>query len=112
MFHGGLYSPAKGEFFRLISKALNDEQVFYWGDIDMGGFNMFCRLRDNIFPDLLPYKMDKQSFERYKTMGFPRNALYLNKIARLKECAKYAVFSDVIDLIIESGVTVEQEAFI
>ena len=112
VFHGGLYSPAKGEFFRLISKALNDEQVFYWGDIDMGGFNMFCRLRDNIFPDLVPYNMDKQSFEQYKLRGFPRNTLYLNKIARLKECARYGVFSDVIDLIIESGVTVEQEAFI
>lgn len=112
VFHGGLYSPAKGEFFRLISKALNGEQVFYWGDIDLGGFNMFCRLRENIFPNLIPYNMDKQSFEQYKTIGLPRNTLYLNKLARLKKCARYAVFSDVIELIIESGVTVEQEAFI
>lgn len=112
VFHGGLYSPAKGEFFRLISKALNGEQVFYWGDIDLGGFNMFCRLRENIFPNLIPYNMSKQSFEQYKTIGLPRNTLYLNKLARLKKCARYAVFSDVIELIIESGVTVEQEAFI
>lgn len=112
VYHGGLYSPAKGDFFRLISKALNDEQVFYWGDIDMGGFNMFCRLRENIFPNLLPYNMDTQCFERYKAKGLQRNPLYLNKIAKLKKNERYAVFYDVMDLVIESGVTVEQEAFI
>lgn len=112
VYHGGLYSPAKGEFFRLISKALNDEQVFYWGDIDMGGFNMFCRLKENIFPALLPYNMDRQSFNQYKGKGLPRNPLYLEKIAKLKGNERYALFSDVIELILESGVTVEQEAFI
>ena len=112
VFHGGLYSPAKGDFFRLIGKALDNEQVFYWGDIDMGGFNMFCRLKENIFPSVLPYNMDRQSFEQYKAKGLPRNALYINKIAKLKESGRYAMFSDVIELIIENGVTVEQEAFI
>lgn len=112
VFHGGLYSPAKGDFFRLIGKALDNEQVFYWGDIDMGGFNMFCRLKENIFPSILPYNMDRRSFEQYKAKGLPRNELYINKIAKLKESGRYAMFSDVIELIIENGVTVEQEAFI
>lgn len=112
VYHGVLYSPAKGKLFRLISKALNDEQAFYWGDIDMGGFNMFCRLRENIFPNLLPYNMDTKCFERYKEKGLQRNPSYLNKIAELKKNERYTVFYDVIDLIIENGVTVEQEAFI
>ncbi len=112
VYHSGLYSPAKGEFFRLISKALNDEQAFYWGDIDMGGFNMFCRLRENIFPTLLPYNMDRQCFERYKAKGLQRSPSYLNKVAELKKYERYVVFYDVMNLIIESGVTVEQEAFI
>lgn len=112
VFHGGLYSPAKDKFFRLISKMLNDEQVFYWGDIDMGGFNMFCRLKENIFPTILPCNMDRQCFEQYKAMGLKRNSLYLNKIEKLKENERYAVFFDVIDCILENGVTVEQEAFI
>ncbi len=96
----------------MISKVLNDVQVFYWGDIDMGGFNMFCRLRENIFPDLLPYNMDTQCFERYKTNGLQRNSSYLNKIAELKKNERYAVFYDVIYLVIKSGVTVEQKTFI
>lgn len=112
VFHGGLYSPAKGNFFRLIRKALKNQQVFYWGDIDLGGFNMFCRLKENIFPFLLPYNMDRRSFEQYKSRGLLRSKTYLDKIARLKDDGRYAVFSDVIDLIIDSGVTVEQEAFI
>lgn len=112
VLHGGLYSPAKEKFFRLIREALNDEQVFYWGDIDLGGFNMFCRLKENIFPTLLPYNMDSQSFEKYKAVGLPRSTFYLNKIEKLKENARYAVFFNVIKLITESRVTVEQEAFI
>ena len=112
VFHGGLYSPAKGDFFRLISNALGDEQVFYWGDIGIGGFNMFCRLKENIFPSVLPYNMDCRSFEQYKSTGLSRSASYLEKIANLKNDARYAMFFDVIDLILDSGVTVEQEAFI
>ena len=112
VLHGGLYSPAKGMFFRLISKALINQQVFYWGDIDMGGFNMFCRLRENIFPTLLPYNMDCEHFNRYKSKGLPRTKTYLEKIAKLKNDVRYAMFFDVIDLILDCAVTVEQEAFI
>lgn len=92
VFHGGLYSPAKGRFFRLISDALNDEQVFYWGDIDMGGFNMFCRLRECVFPTLLPYNMDIQSFKKYNVVGLQRSVSYLDKVAKLMDDARYAVF--------------------
>lgn len=112
VLHGGLYSPAKGAFFRLISSALTNQQVFYWGDIDMGGFNMFCRLRENIFPTLSPYNMDCECFNRYKSKGLPRSKTYLEKIAKLKNDARYAMFINVIDLISDCAVTVEQEAFI
>lgn len=112
VFHGGLYSPAKGDFFRLISNALGDEQVFYWGDIDMGGFNMFCRLRENIFPFVLPYNMDCECFNRYKSKGLLRSKTYLEKIEKLKNDERYSLFFDVIALISDSSVTVEQEAFI
>lgn len=73
---------------------------------------MFCRLRENIFPTLSPYNMDCECFNRYNSKGLPRSKTYLEKIAKLKNDARYAMFIDVIDLISDCAVTVEQEAFI
>lgn len=112
VFHGGLYSPARGEFFRVISKAMTNENAFYWGDIDLGGFNMFCRLRENIFPNLLPFNMNCECFERHKNKGLARSEAYLEKIAKAKKSDKYSVFLPVIEEILKIGVTVEQEAFL
>lgn len=111
VFHGGLYSPARGKFFRLISKALTSEKAFYWGDIDLGGFNMFCRLRENIFPNLLPFNMDCDCFAHYKNKGLSRSEAYLEKLASARKSDRYSVFLPVIEDILKSGVTVEQEAF-
>lgn len=112
VFHGGLYSPARGEFFRVISKAITNEKAYYWGDIDLGGFNMFCRLRENIFLNLLPFNMDCECFARYKNKGLSRSEAYFEKLAKAKESDRYSMFLPVIEDILKSGVTVEQEAFL
>lgn len=112
VYHGGLYSPARGDFFRVISRAMTNEKAYYWGDIDLGGFNMFCRLRENIFPNLLPFNMDCECFARYKNKGLARNESYLKRLSETKKSDRYSVFLPVIEEIIESGVTVEQEAFL
>ena len=33
-------------------------QVYFWGDIDLGGFKMFVRLKENIIPNLKPLNME------------------------------------------------------
>lgn len=88
------------------------DKVYYWGDIDMGGFNMFCRLKRNIFPTLEPLNMDCSCFEKYREKGLARNEDYIQRLLRLKGNENYSVFSTVIDLIAQYGVTVEQEAFL
>lgn len=112
IYHGGLYSHCRGKFFELISRAISSENVYYWGDIDMGGFNMFVRLKNNIFPTLEPLNMDSASFEKYRVRGLARSDDYIQKLLKLKENQQYQDFYDVIDLIAKHGVTVEQEIFI
>lgn len=112
IYHGGLYSHCRGKFFELISRAISYEKVYYWGDIDMGGFNMFVRLKNNIFPTLEPLNMDAVCFEKYRAQGLARSDNYIQKLLKLKEKPQYQVFYDVIDLIAKHGVTVEQEIFI
>lgn len=112
IYHGGLYSHCRGKFFELISRAISSEKVYYWGDIDMGGFNMFVRLKNNIFPTLEPFNMDEACFEKYREQGLARSDNYIQRLLKLKEDQQYRDFYDVIDLIAKHGVTVEQEIFI
>lgn len=59
VFHGGFYSQTKRKFLRMIADNLSaSKEVKFWGDIDLGGFLMFTRLKRDLFPQLVPYRMD------------------------------------------------------
>lgn len=111
VYHGGFYSPLRGEFFRKLC-VKSELPVFFWGDIDYGGFKMFMRLKNNIIPTLLPLNMDSDSYNRYKDNGLKRDDKYIKKLAILADHPDYLLFSKVIHLIVENKVTVEQESFL
>ncbi len=107
--HGGFYSPIKGLFFKLLYESSNKNINFsFWGDIDLGGFTMFDRLKRNIVPILKPSKMDKETFERAKKYGIKRTNSYLGKVSQYRT----DIFNEVIDCILSEKVTIEQECLI
>lgn len=111
VYHGGFYSPQRGEFFRKLC-AKTDLPVYFWGDIDYGGFKMYLRLKNNIINSLQPFNLDLISFNRYKSNGLSKNDEYIVKLNSLKSDENYYEFFDVIDAIIAEKTTVEQEAFL
>ncbi len=111
VYHGGFYSPQRGEFFRKLC-AETDIPVYFWGDIDYGGFKMYMRLKNNITNSLQPLNMDLISYNRYKSNGLSKNDEYIVKLSVLKSDEDYYEFFDVIDAIIAEKTTVEQEAFL
>ena len=111
VYHGGFYSPQRGEFFRKLC-AKTDIPVYFWGDIDYGGFKMYMRLKNNIINSLQPLNMDLISYNRYKCNGLSKNDEYIVKLSVLKSDEDYYEFFDVIDAIIAEKTTVEQEAFL
>jgi len=111
VYHGGFYSPQRGEFFRKLC-AKTDIPVYFWGDIDYGGFKMYMRLKNNIINSLQPLNMDLISYNRYKCNGLSKNDEYIVKLSILKSDEDYYEFFDVIDAIIAEKTTVEQEAFL
>lgn len=111
VYHGGFYSPQRGEFFKKLCSEINIP-VYFWGDIDYGGFKMFVRLKKNIVPALQPFNMDIASYNLYKSNGLKRNDNYILKLNELTNEPDFAVFSDVISAIAHEKVTVEQESFI
>lgn len=111
VYHGGFYSPQRGDFFRRLC-AETDIPVYFWGDIDYGGFKMFARLKNNIIHSLQPLNMDIHSYNRYKISGLKKNDDYITKLKALDENPDYMMFNDVIAAIADEKITVEQESFL
>lgn len=112
IYHGGFYSPAKAIFFKKLFQYSNNIPFFFWGDIDLGGFKMFNRLKENIIPNLIPLNMDISSYLRYSCCGVEKNDAYIEKIGALLKESQYYLFYDVIECIVEKRVIVEQESFL
>ena len=113
IYHGGCYSPIKGRWLRLIAEEAEKGkiQVFHWSDIDLGGFRIFVRLRDEIFSSLRPYKMDLETLEKYGDRCMPiDDQNYLDTLAGLEAKPEYEVFYEVIRKMSSEKIRLEQEA--
>lgn len=111
VYHGGFYSPQRGEFFAKLCSGVNIP-ICFWGDIDYGGFKMFVRLKKNIIHNLQPFNMDIASYNLYNSNGLKKNDNYILKLKELTNDSDYAIFTDVISEIVKEKATVEQESFI
>ncbi len=112
VYHGGFLSPKKRELFRKIAEGCKEgTKICFWGDIDLGGFQMFEHLQRWI-PDLQPMRMSADDFMKYQEYGLERNGDYLARLKEAMEHGKYPLFADVMRKILESGVTIEQEVFL
>lgn len=111
VFHGGFYSQAKRQFFQMIADNLpSSVEVKFWGDIDLGGFLMFTRLKKDIFPGLVPYRMGLSDYSKFETGGIERSNTYLESIKqRIADESFDSIFIPVAEAIITTGRTVEQE---
>jgi len=114
VFHSGFYSPVKGVFFKKLYEAAHPYGIefFHWGDIDLGGFMIFRRLKSSIIPSLKPYLMDREAFERRIKYGKKFDSKYAEKLKMLLENENYSEFKEVIRLMLEKNMKLEQEAFL
>lgn len=112
IFHGGFYSPQRGNFFKMIHNAASGIPIYFWADIDYGGFKMFVRLKNNIIPKLQPMNMGVEAHKKHSYRLLKRSDEYIEKLLALCEDENYSMFNDVIQAIAESRGTVEQECFL
>lgn len=110
IYHGGMLNAVKRKFFVRIANASSCE-VLHWGDIDLGGMEMFAQLREAI-PRLQPWRMDIAAVEKYRLHGLTRPAAYWQQLDRVLSEHKYPEFEEVIRLLLKYKVTIEQESFL
>lgn len=113
VFHGGCYSPAKEEFFMKLKCATSHKVVWYhWSDIDLGGFQMLARLRKNINPAILPYRMDEKELREHYGSAKPITHTYLEKLKSLMKIPELADCLPCITFMVKHNIKLEQENLI
>lgn len=112
IYHGGFISPKKRALFSKLAVAAQSEPaVYFWGDIDLGGFQMYEHLQKTI-PNVQPMRMSEAEVERYHHNGLARAEEYLSKLRSSHFNLDGSQFKATIDKIVEYGITIEQEAFL
>lgn len=112
VYHGGFLSPQKRKLFAKIADAVPKETpVYFWADIDLGGFRMFSQLQ-TLIPGLAPLRMEGEDVTTYQESGLPRSKEYLERLEQALKNEEFPLFSGAIQRILEYGVTIEQEIFL
>lgn len=116
IYHGGFYSPIKGEFFKKVyeasKKTSKDITYLHWSDIDIGGFEIFIRLKSNIVKEVQTYKMDKNTLVKNQNNWNYFDENYKKKLCKLRKSDEYSIFFEIIDIMLEYNCKLEQETLI
>ena len=113
VYHGGCYSPQRGRFFHQLCRAAGPQvQLFHWGDIDLGGFEMDSRLRRELDPRIRPWRMDVDELRRYREKACAISDEYAVKLERLLQDPFLEESREVILYMLYNRLRLEQEALI
>lgn len=113
IYHGGFHNKKKADFFRFLVNAVpSTAKVYHWGDIDLGGMKIFMQIQKDIAPNLVPYRMDSQTLLAMENYGISYSQAYRNQLLKAVEISEFLQFSELIQVMLETGLRLEQEAFL
>ena len=96
-----------GRYFKEKGRAV---PFYHWGDLDLGGFQIWRHLKEKTGLPFTPFLMDLSTYRKCLHRGRPLGKAYLDKLAALLDDPEYKVFHPLIALMLEKKVRVEQEA--
>jgi len=84
--------------------------IFHAGDLDPDGILILQELSDAAGIEVLPWMMDRATFDRYRASGRPLDAESHRRAALVRDDTRArSGLGDLLDAILENGVCVEQE---
>ena len=114
IYLGGFAGTACRLFLQKLYRFFQEREdmvpFYHWGDLDLGGFKIWCDLRKKTSIPIRPYLMDKKTYIKYLHLGQPITEQYAQKLADLLENDAFAPFHTLITLILEKKIRLEQEA--
>ena len=74
---------------------------------------MFCRLKEQIVPELMPYRMDLDTLRQYRKQAMAiTSETYLKTLEKMEQDPEYAVFHEEIGMMRKERIRLEQEQMI
>lgn len=109
VFLSGFHNHTKQMLLQRLNAAFPDQEYYHFGDIDVGGMEIFRHLSQSTRIHFKPYRMNVAEMEQNRDH---LKSLTENDIDRLRKMRKdddFRVFYSVIDYMLENGVKLEQE---
>jgi len=109
VYTGGFASPSLMTFLERVRQGCPRLPFFHWGDMDAGGLRILAHLRRRL-GTVLPIAMDPVTFTEHRRLGGPLTAGDQTALALLRRDPSLSDCIDLIDVWLETGCKVEQEA--
>lgn len=113
LYTHGYFSPKEKEFLTGLTNVLHARPVGYYhtGDLDYGGICIYRYIKQHIFPELKPYRMDVKTYMRYLEYGEPVKEETLSKLGNLEGAVPQEMAS-LLEELLDKKMAVEQEIFL
>lgn len=108
IFCHGYLTPKEVRFLKQLCMIVpKDCEFYHWGDMDFGGISIFQFIKEKVFPDLKPYRMDVKDFEEALAngAGIPMKDSTREKLERKEAGLLTGLKAE----ILKTGMTIEQE---
>lgn len=70
IFCHGFFSPKEVRFLKTLKDVADaGTEYWHWGDLDYGGIRIYQFNKENVFPELRPYKMSKEDYIQAMELG-------------------------------------------
>ncbi len=113
IYHAGHYSPSKKKFFLAVNDTITDHCKWYhWGDIDLGGFRMLARLRKEINPNILPFRMSKNELIQREKYCAKITEKYADKLREVMGNPELVDCAACLQYMIDKKIRLEQESML
>lgn len=111
IFCHGFFSPKEVRFLKkIVEVATPGTQYYHWGDMDYGGIRIFQFNKEQVFPELKPYRMGREDYEAAIASGA---GVAIEEEKRSKcEKMKAGELEELKACILEYGLEVEQELLV
>lgn len=113
LYLGGYLNSVRRDFLMALYRRLPEIPYLHFGDIDVGGFQIFENLRQKTGIPFQPYHMDLTTLKQYREYGKELTANDKKRLEALLEAAKAqmppAPYIDVLEYMKSSNIKLEQE---
>lgn len=112
IYLGGYHNKVRQRLLLQIYETLPDAKYYHFGDIDVGGFQIFYHLREKTKIPFQTYKMDKQTMKQYEKYTKMLTANDRKRLQKLMDTKLSEEEKRLAQYMLEYNVKLEQECIL